>query len=104
MSTANGGVIWARVYRRKEIVLALADKELMGEEFREGDFILAVNSFFQGELVNEEEVEALLKQATVVNAVGERAVAAVIKAGLSKERFVKTVAGVPHVQAVLHLF
>ena len=97
-------MIWARVYHKQEVVLAIADKELMGEEFKEGDFVLSVNNFFQGELVNEEEVESLLKQATVVNAVGERSVAAVIKAGLSQEKFVKKVAGVPHVQAVLHIF
>lgn len=73
----------------------------MGKTFEEGDFTLFVGLFYQGKLVDEAGALEMLKEATVINAVGEKAVATVIQAGLSKERFVKRVAGVPHVQAVL---
>jgi hypothetical protein len=91
-------VIWQRTYERRDIVLALADGELMGQSFEEGKFRLSVGGFYRGELVDERNVPGLLEDATVVNAVGERAVAAVIAAGLATERAVKRVAGVPHVQ------
>jgi len=94
-------VIWCRLYRPGEVVLAMADEELAGKEFEEGDFRLSVGLFYQGELVDEERAKQLLKDATIINAVGKRAVGLLIEAGLIKERFVKTVQGVPHAQAVL---
>jgi len=96
-------VLWSKVYRRgKEVVLALADEELMGREFEEGEFVLRVDSFYRGELVDEEEAALLCRGATIINAVGERAVKTVINAGLATEGAVRKVAGVPHVQVILY--
>ncbi len=94
-------MIWCRMHAgRKRAVLAIADEELMGMSFEEGEFVLSVNSFFKGELVREDEAAAMLKDAEIINAVGRKAVAVVLEAGLSDGGTVKRVGGVPHVQVV----
>ena len=96
-------MLWFKRYvRGRDVVVAIADEELMGKCFEEGEFVLKVTSFFKGELLREEEVLERLKEATIINAVGERAVKVVIKAGLATEKGVKRVAGVPHLQVVLY--
>ena len=96
-------MLWSRVYRRRgEMVLALADEELMGKRFEEGELVLEVGKFYMGEKIEEEKAEELVKKATIINAVGERAVKAVIRAGMAREEHVRKIAGIPHIQVVLY--
>ena len=96
-------MLWARVYRRgKDTVLALADEELMGKSFEEGEFVLKVGKFYKGKLIDEKEAMELCKEATIINAVGERAVKVVLKAGLASERSIKRISNIPHIQVVFY--
>lgn len=92
-------MIWYKLYKRHEIVLAIADEELMDREFEDGDSILKVGHFYKGELIDEGEIPNLLKQATVINAVGDRSVGTLVAEGLVKTPM--TVSGIPHVQVLL---
>lgn len=95
-------MIWHHLYRQKETVLALADEELMGREFEEGNLLLSVGDFYRGELVDEGDVAGLMEGATIINAVGERAVSAVMEACRATEQSVRRVDGVPHLQVFMH--
>ncbi len=92
-----------KVYRRgKDIVVAIADEELLGREFKEGRFRLKVGKFYEGRKVTEEEAMELLKEATVINAVGKRALKLLERLGIYRGKGALTVAGVPHVQIVYY--
>ncbi|MBR9680496.1 MAG: DUF424 family protein [Candidatus Altiarchaeota archaeon] len=90
-----------KFHQAREIVLALADKELLGKKFSEGEKILTVNNFFRGEIVEEEEIKDLVKKATIINAVGDRVTKAIIDAGLANKSAIKTVENIPHIQTII---
>lgn len=83
----------------EEVLLAAADEELMGREFREGKFKIKVSEgFYKDQLVNEEQFIELFNLCTVANIVGKRAVEAAIKAGYIDSKNVLIIDGVPHAQ------
>ena len=77
----------------------MADEELMDREFEDGEAILTVGAFYRGALTGEREVPELLKQATVINAVGKRSVGILASEGMAGEPM--TISGVPHIQVLL---
>ncbi|HDR53195.1 MAG TPA: DUF424 domain-containing protein [archaeon] len=92
-------MLWVRRHiSSKGVILALADRELMDKSFEEGELVLRINSFFKGVLEMPEEALADRRGVVAINAVGHRAVAAVVGRGLCGENAPKKVAGVPHVQ------
>ena len=96
-------MLWFKRYLRGgDVVIALADEELMGKQFEEGDFLLKIGAFYRGELIDEEEARERVKEGTIINAVGERAVGVLIDLGLATEKSVKRVSGVPHVQSIMY--
>ncbi len=94
--------MYAKKYRvRNEVVVAICDKELIGSVLKEGELVLDLkkhSSFYMGELVTPREASELLKEATSINLVGEKAVGLAIKRGLAKKGTEKKIAGVPHLQ------
>ncbi len=85
----------------EEVLIAVCDKELIGRRFEEGELLLHVSeSFYKGEAVTEVEMIASLKQATIVNLVGERAVGCAIANSFIDEANVLYIEGVPHAQMV----
>ena len=90
-----------RVMRvQNEVLVAICDADLLGREFKEGDFRLKPSqSFYCGK---EESVEACLealKEATIANLVGS-IVGHAIKAGFINRANVVRIEGVPHAQMV----
>ena len=77
----------------------MADEELMGREFEDGDRVLKIGTFYKGELIEETEIPDLLKQATIINAVGDRSVGALMEEGLVKNPV--KISGIPHAQVLL---
>lgn len=81
------------------MVLAVADKELLGRTLREGGLKLEVcPDFYDGEEGDEEMLLNRLTMCTVANLVGERAVTVAIRAGYVNDECVLRIAGVPHAQ------
>lgn len=78
-------------------ILAVADKELIGKKFEEGETCLDVTErFYKGEEKTEEEIIKAMKESTNINIVGKKAVALAIKAGIITEDSVIKIKGVPH--------
>ena len=84
------------------IIVAVCDKELLGQVFEEGDRILDLESnrgFYEGELCGRDVVKRELARADSINLVGERAVGVAKEAGLVEEGNIIKIAGIPHAQA-----
>ncbi len=92
--------VWVKVYRHWDgnVVVAIADEELMGKEFSEGIKVLKVNDFYKGELMTLEEAARVVEEATIINAVGERSVEMLISKGLVHPESVKRIKEVPYAQ------
>jgi len=81
-------------------VVAVCDKELLGKTLKQEDIKISISEkFYKGEEKTEEEVIQILKEATNINLVGEKAVSAGIKAGIISEENIIKIEGVPHAQA-----
>jgi len=95
-------VITLRLHRcAKDLVLAAADKDLLGKEFREGDLKLEVcREFYEGEDASEDLLVNRLEICTVANMVGRETIGVAIKHNFINSDCVITIAGVPHAQMV----
>ena len=81
----------------KNIVVAAADEEIIGKEFRENNKRLAVsNNFYRGELLEIELAVEILKNAKNLNIVGRKIVSAALEAKIIHELAILTIQGIPH--------
>lgn len=89
-----------RVYRSgREVVLAAADEELVGREFRDGKVRLKVSEAFYGsETIEPRDLVVQLRGCTIANLVGERVVALAVEQGYVSEQHILWIGGVPHAQ------
>ena len=92
----------AKVYRDgSEVLVASCDEGISGKKFTEGEIVLDVaESFYCDDVLEDDEVCALMKDATILNIVGEEIVKLAIKEGVILEQSVLRVKGVPHAQMV----
>lgn len=78
-------------------ILAVADKELIGKKFEEGETCLEITeSFYKGEEKTEEETIKAMKNAANINLVGKKAIALGIKAGIITKDSVIKIKEIPH--------
>ncbi len=82
------------------IVLAVCDKELLGKEFKEGDKLLRIGSFYAGENCDENKLKEIAKEATIINAVGEKAIKVLESMGLVHPEAIIKIKNIPHVQII----
>ncbi len=84
-----------------EVMVSICDKECLGKQYREGNFVLNVTREFYGEdLVSIEKAIDELKKATIANLVGETIINECIKFGLVHEKGVLKIDGIPHAQII----
>ncbi|KUO42742.1 MAG: hypothetical protein APU95_01630 [Hadesarchaea archaeon YNP_N21] len=83
-----------------EVLVIICDKDLLGKEFRQGEFRLHVSeSFYMGEEASIERCISALNEATIANLVGS-IVEDAIKAGIIDPQCVMRIQNVPHAQLV----
>jgi hypothetical protein len=76
-------------------VLVLCDKNLYGKKFEEGEFVLELNEFFNGEekeMIGEKDFEDIY----FIYAVGERAINILKEKKIIDEKDIKRIAGIPY--------
>jgi hypothetical protein len=84
---------------RGEVLLAAADKSLIGKAFRQDRLHIEVNESFYGEVrVSEETFVSALGICTIANLVGKIVVGIAIREGFVDPDNVITISGVPHAQ------
>lgn len=83
-------------------LLAICDSDILGKTFEEGEKQLNLSSqFYQGKEKSDEELSMMLKDAYVINAVGEKSVGFLIEKELIAEDAVMRIAGIPYAQCVI---
>jgi len=82
-----------------DVLVACCDAEILGKRLKGDEVEIHVSErFYGGEQVHEERLLALLKEATVANLIGDRAVSAAQRAGLIEEGGAAEVCGIKHAQ------
>src|SRR5688572_1203956 len=101
MASADGFAVKAYQQGLQRLVAA-CDSELVGTSHKEGKFHLQVPAaFYDGVRVDEANLGAYLRGATVANLVGRRTVDVAVRLGLVDPAHILTIAGVPHAQVLV---
>ena len=83
-----------------EVLVIICDSNLIGKEYKQGEFKLKVDrSFYSGQEASVDECLAALRGATIANMVGS-IVEQAIKEGIVERTNVIKIRGVPHAQMV----
>jgi hypothetical protein len=82
-----------------EVVIAICDEDILGKTFRNPPFILEVKEdFYRGTLVDENELPALFRKATILNLSGKSVVSLAQKAGLINQECILKIGKTLHAQ------
>jgi hypothetical protein len=92
-----------KVHKKQEkTVVAVCDDDLLGKRFEEGDLQLDLTSdFYAGTKMDEKEAGDLVRNADIVNLVGEQSVKLGIEEGIVEKDRILKVDGIPHAEAVI---
>ena len=103
MSNSNQKKVYLREYQRgKEIIVAICDQDTLGNVYKENRLILDVTPrFYGGDLVNIPQAISRIKQASIVNLVGNNIVDAAVKADLIHPEAIHRVQGIAHAQRMI---
>ncbi len=95
-------MIYIRIHKgENDRLLAACDEEILGETFTGNGMRITVSeNFYNGELVPEEAFIEHMKNATIMNLVGERVIALAIENGHVEEDCVLEIGDVKHAQVV----
>lgn len=93
-------MFYVKLFKKKhEVLVAIADKELINKTFRgNGMKIEVTSSFYEGDLLNENDMIARLKIATIANLVGKRCIEIAMKNGIVNKDNIIYIGEVPHAQ------
>jgi hypothetical protein len=81
--------------------VAVCDESLLGKILIDGDFEFNVSKdFYGGKLVDVETYLEHLKNATIVNMIGQESVEAAVNAGMVHKQAILYIDGHPHAQWV----
>lgn len=96
---------WVKVHhsRTGETVVAACDENLLGKKIKINDnFSVEVSkAFYGGILVKCDELDRYLREAKIVNLLGETVISHMIKKGIVSEKAVMKVGKIPHIQLFL---
>ena len=86
---------------RNEIMLAVCDANILGNEYEEGEYRLFVSKEFYNEsFVEESGLKELLSQSTIINLVGEDVIEIALKEGFIDIEHIFYVDKIPHAQSI----
>ena len=81
---------------QKNLMLNICDAELLGKKIVENELNMNISESYYGEkLVEHEEAETLLKNASIINMVGKETISLSLELGVGSENGVKKIGGVP---------
>ena len=94
-------MIYIKIHKGRNILVAVCDEDLVGKEFHEGKLYLKISeSFYKGELKTEAEVKHILFRYSYLNIVGKRSIALALELGIITQRAILFIQGVPHAQTI----
>lgn len=85
----------------KGMVLAICDDNLIDKKFEEGDLQLDLSgSFYKGAKFDEESIRKMIKEAYIINVVGEKSINFCIKEKIMDKNCVLRIKNIPHAQTI----
>lgn len=82
-------------------LLAISDLSILGKTFEEGELCLTVSKdFYHHKDCGEKKAVELIRNATIVNAVGRSIITLMIKEKMISRKSVLEINGIPHAQIV----
>jgi uncharacterized protein len=94
----------ASIHKNKlgRTVVAVCDKSLIGKKLEEGSFQLDLSAdFYKGEEKAVELIADVIRNADIVNLVGEKSINLGLKEGIVEKSDIKQIQGTPHAQVLL---
>ncbi|MBI5065121.1 DUF424 family protein [Candidatus Woesearchaeota archaeon] len=83
-------------------LVAVCDEDLLGRAFEEKNAFLDIKrSFYEGEKRSEVEIGDLMRNADMINVVGNKSIKLALEEELITKEEIKEVQGIPHVQIIL---
>ena len=81
---------------QKNLMLNICDLDLLGKTIVQDQLKINISKSYYGEkIIEDDEAQTLLKQASIINMAGKDTISLSIKLGIGSENGVKTVGGVP---------
>ena len=94
-------MILKKHFNEGRLILAMCDKDLLGKSFEDNKSILNLKSgFYKGEESPIEVVVSLFKKAYIINAVGKKSVALLVKENVVLPDQIKEIKNIPYIQIV----
>lgn len=92
-----------KIFRKQsDVLLAVCDTSILGKRFEQGDLILEINKdFYSGNKCDEKELKSLAKNATIINAAGEKTISLLEHEGIIGRGNILRISGIPHAQIVI---
>lgn len=88
-----------KIHEKEKAVIAICDSDLVGKTFEEGDLQLKVSeSFYKGDLADEDEILDIIKKAKNFNIVGNNIVDLFIKNKIINEEHILFINKILHAQ------
>lgn len=85
----------------KDVILAIADRHLVGKTFEEKNIQLEVSEeFYSGQICGEEEAVKIAKESTIINAVGNNIIRLLTENKLIQKDRILKIGGIPHAQTI----
>lgn len=89
-----------KIHNSYRDIVAICDKTLLGKKFEQDNFQIDVKeSFYDGEEKNEQEILSIINKMTkedaTFNIVGKKSIQCALKAGIIKEKGIKTIQDIP---------
>lgn len=85
-----------------QTIVAVCDKAILGQKFEEGNRQLDLTTdFYAGKEMPEQDIADLMRNAYIVNMVGEEAIKLGLKEEIISPDHIIEIAGIPHAEAVL---
>lgn len=93
---------WVKVTKLSDRkMVAICDADLLGKTFKERSLTLKVSpEFYGGQRVEVDEALNLLREASIINLIGEKIVMKAIEENIIHKDGVLKVAGIPHAQLI----
>ena len=84
-----------------ETLLAMCDEELIGKKIKNDIQVEITEDFYGNEKCDEEKALMLVKQATIINAIGSKTIEFLKKNDIVDEKFILKIKDVPHAQVIM---
>ena len=92
---------YKRFCQGNDILLAIADIDIVGKTFKEKGLEITISKeFYHEELCDKEKALELMKRATMINAMGKDVIDFMVKNNFVKKENVLKPCGVPHAQVI----